>query len=229
MLARNVNLVGIGLYTPAEAERLSGVPTGKIVRWLRGHTIGAVKYEPLWTSQVELGDGKTYLGFRDLMELKTADGFMRAGVSAIAIRKAIAEGRRLVDDERPLSTQRFKTDGQTIFVEIGEKNGDSKLLDLFRNQFAFKKIIERSLRDVEFADDAPQRWWPATRSKAIVVDPTRAFGQPIDEESGVPTAVLAAAAEAEGSVEAASRVWSVKPQAIRRAIEFEKTPVKRAA
>ena len=84
-------LVGVGLYTPAEAARLLRIPASKIVRWLRGHDANGRWYERLWQPQVQLGDGRVYLGFRDLMELRTAHAFMEAGVSAIMIRRAIVE------------------------------------------------------------------------------------------------------------------------------------------
>ena len=223
------SLVGMGLYTPAEASRLVGIPTGKIVRWLRGHAVSGKPYDALWKPQIDLGDGSIYLGFRDLMELRTANAFLSKGVSAITIRKTIVEVSRLIGESRPLSTKRFKTDGRSIFLELVSEDGDTRLLDIFKQQYAFKKIIEQSLKDVEFLDDAPNRWWPMTRSKGIVVDPARSFGQPIDEESGVPTRVLATAVAAEGSVDAAARVWAVKPQTVRRAVEYENSFFKRAA
>lgn len=218
-------LLGIGLYTPAEAQRLLKIPAARITRWLRGHTANGVHYDPLWVSQVDLGDGKTYLGFRDLMELKTAHAFMEEGVSAIMIRRAIEEARKVIDDEHPLSTTAFKTDGRSIFFEIADATGenDPKLLDLFKKQFVFKKIIETSLRGVDFEGISPARWWPLSRDQKVVVDPQRSFGQPIEAQSGVPTAALAAAADAEGSIEQAAAIWRVPPSAIRRAIEFEGT------
>jgi len=57
------SLIGIGLYTPAEAQRLIHVPAGKLIRWLRGHKTTTGEYEPLWSPQVDVGDGKIYLGF----------------------------------------------------------------------------------------------------------------------------------------------------------------------
>lgn len=223
------NLVGIGLYTPIEAEHLIGIAAGKISRWLRGHAVKGRQYGPLWQSQIDLGDERVYLGFRDLMEMRTAHAFMQAGVSAIMIRRAIIEARLLVADERPLSTTKFKTDGRSIFLEIASSEGDRQLLNIFSKQYAFEKIIERSLKDVEFEGAAPARWWPATRAKQIIVDPARSFGQPIDEISGVPTAILAAAARAEGSIEAAARAWQVKVATVRRAVEFEEPRLQRAA
>ncbi|WP_367717526.1 helix-turn-helix domain-containing protein [Nitratireductor sp. GISD-1A_MAKvit] len=216
----NDNLVGIGVYTPAEASRLLGVPSRKISRWLKGHEIRGKRYERLWRPQVDIGDDRVYLGFRDLMEMRTAFAFMQAGVSAIMIRKAIEEAKKYVADERPLSTTRFQTDGRSIFLEIGEENDDPQLLDLFKKQYTFKRIVDQSLKGVEFDGIAPARWWPLSKQKKIVLDPKRSFGQPIDMESGVPTAVLASAANTEG-LERAARNWFVTPATVKRAVEFE--------
>ncbi|MBL8580621.1 MAG: helix-turn-helix domain-containing protein [Rhizobiaceae bacterium] len=215
------SLIGVGLYTPDEAARLLRIPSRKIVRWLRGHEIGGRWYDPLWKPQIQLGDGKIYLGFRDLMELRTADAFMQAGVSAILIRRAILEAQKFIDEERPLSTTKFMTDGRSVFLEIADDSGDTKLLDLFNKQYAFKRIIEASLKGVDFEGIAPVRWWPHSRSQRIVLDPEKSFGQPIDSESGVPTAALSAAAKAEGSPEAAARAWQVPVQSVLRAVKFE--------
>lgn len=118
-----MNLVGIGLYTPREAQRLIGVPTPKIVRWLKGHTAKGKRYDPLWRPQVDLGDGEFALGFRDLMEMRTAAAFMASGVSAQVIRRAIVEARKLVGADHPLSTTRFRTDGRSVFLEIAQETG----------------------------------------------------------------------------------------------------------
>lgn len=225
----NYDLVGVGLYTPIEAQRLLGIPAAKISRWLRGHDANGKHYEPLWSPQIDLQDGAVYLGFRDLMEMRTAHQFMDAGVSAQAIRRTIYEARKYVEDERPLSTTKFKTDGRTIFLEIADEENDKKLLDLFKKQYAFAKIIERSLRDVEFEGITPSRWWIGSKRSGVVVDPQFSFGQPVEVETHIPTAVLAKSVEAEGSIEAAARAWCVDRKHIKRALDFEEAQLKAAA
>jgi hypothetical protein len=215
------NLVGIGLFTPKDAERLIKVPSGKIVRWLRGHGIGNRRYEALWAPQVDIGDDRVYLGFRDLMEMRAAHALISHGISAIAVRKAIIIAKSIIGDDRPLSTASFKTDGRRLILEKLTENDEPRLIDLFSGQYVFRQIIERSLKDIDYDGNVPGRWWPSGRPSGILVDPARSFGQPIDEQSGVPTAVLAAAAKAEGGVERAARIWSVAPRVIRRAVEFE--------
>jgi hypothetical protein len=224
------NLIGLGLYTPAEAERLTGIRSSKIIRWLRGHEASGSVYEALWLPQVDLQDGHVYLGFRDLMEVRVANAFISRGLSAQKVRSAIQIAREMVGEERPLSTARFRTDGRTVFLQVLTEEGDHKLIDLFRSQFSFREIIEQSLTNLEMdGDGIPARWWPAGRAKKILVDPTRSFGQPIELDSGVPASVLAAAAKAEGSVEGAARAWQVPVASIRRAVEFDDASQRRLA
>lgn len=217
------SLIGIGLYTPTEAGRLLGIPAGRISRWLSGHETGGVRYEPLWSPQVDLGQDEIALGFRDLIEVRVADALIAGGISAQRVRRGIGLARDIVGANHPLSTSRFRTDGRSVFLQIAEEDGEPRLLDIFSSQYAFHALLEPSLRNVEIGEDgAPARWWPMGRAKSIVVDPARSFGQPIEAESSVPTAALAAAFEAEGSVEGAAQAWGVQPRAIRRAVAFHR-------
>ncbi|WP_029003665.1 hypothetical protein [Azorhizobium doebereinerae] len=218
-------LIGIGLYTPAEAGRLLELPAATVSRWLRGHTANGRRYAPLWKSQVDLEDGHTYLGFRDLMEARVAAAFISHGVSPQRVRAAITLAREVYGKDHPLSTNRFRTDGKDIFLRVIEsaEDGDERerLLNTFQKQYAFAEVIEPSFKHVEFDDQgSPLIWWPRGRKGQILVDPARAFGQPIDAVSSVPTSVLAAAGRAEG-VARAARAFDVPPPSIRRAMEFE--------
>jgi uncharacterized protein (DUF433 family) len=226
-------LIGIGLYTPADASRLSGIPAAKLTRWLRGYTVKDREHPRLWTSQIDLGDDRTYLGFRDLMEARVANKFIELGISPQRIRKAIALAQEMIGEQRPLSTNKFRTDGRTIFLRTTDNNDDgeerAQLLDLFKSQYSLTSILDPLLKDVEMDDmGLPAQWWPRGRTKKILIDPQRAFGQPIDEESNVPTAILAEAAKYHG-IDAAARDYEIPRSAIRRAVEFEGVELKTAA
>jgi uncharacterized protein (DUF433 family) len=216
------SLVGVGLYTPAEAARLTGISGHKIVRWLRGHTISGKSYPRLWKSQIDIGNDATYLGFLDLVQMRVADAFIEAGLSPQKVRKAIEYGREIVRADYPFASARFRTDGRTVVLHVLEAGQDDKLIDLFKGgQYLMHRVIEPSLKGLEFEDDFAVRWWPDGKSKGIVVDPARQFGQPIDNSTGVPTAVLANAVHAEGSIARAARVYSVPVSSVRRAVAFE--------
>ncbi len=219
------NLIGVGLYTPIEASRLTGVSARKIRRWLGGYSRRGKRYEPLWTPEIEAIEGQPYLGFRDLLEVRVANRFIEEGFSPQRMRAAIAIARDVVGQDHPLSTNRFKTDGRSIFLELVEKDEQGQnrkhLLNLVKQQYAFEKLLKPLLVDIEFDDEgAPRRWWPRGKAVRVLIDPARAFGQPIEVESSVPTSVLAAAGEVEG-VEGAARLYEVSRDAVRRAIKFE--------
>ncbi|AYG61524.1 hypothetical protein QD460_22930 [Rhizobium jaguaris] len=222
----NDRLIGVGLYTPAEAGKLLRIPPAKISRWLKGHHIQGRYYPPLWTPEISLGDDRVFLGFRDLMEVRVADAFIQVGVSAIRVRSAIEVARDVIGRDRPLSTNRFRTDGREIFLHIVEEDSDGEkrelLLNLFRKQYEFNSILDPILRTVDFGSDGnPLAWWPAGRRLNVVIDPTRSFGQPIDASSSVPTAILAAAAKYDGSIRNTALAYDVSETAVRHAVEFE--------
>jgi len=174
-----------------------------------------------------------FLSFRDLMEVRIADKFISYGLSPQRVRAAIQEARSIIGDQRPLSTNRFRTDGREIFLRVVEmdERGEQRehLLNLFRRQYEFKQIIEPLLKSIDFDEQgAPRLWWPQGHRGHIVVDPARASAKPIDATTSVPTAVLATAGRYQG-LQVASQVYRVPEASVRRAMLFEDTLQQKAA
>jgi DNA-binding transcriptional MerR regulator len=188
-------LIGIGLYTVPEAARLTGISVPRIRRWLAGyrHGRGADTHAsaPLWHPEVPKFGSKVELSFRDLMELRFVHLFLEQGLSLQAIRRAIQKAVDVFGIERPLSTQRFRTDGRSIFLEVAGEIDEPRLFDLKRDQYLFHRMVAPSFKDIDFEKGIPVRWWPLAGRKAIVLDPKRSFGKPILARSGVPAAALA--------------------------------------
>ena len=217
--------LGTGFYTVPEAARLLKIPPLNLRRWLGGYTHGkgakAAKMPPLWQPELPAHDGRIELGFRDLVELLIVRRFLEAGLSLITIRNCLEYARECVDDERPFSTRRFKTDGRTIFLESLQRGGEAELLDLKGRQYVIKDIIDRTFKDFDLCDDIVARWRPYNGKPSIVVDPQRAFGQPIAAGYGVPTIALAEATEAEGTIDRVSFLYEVPPEIVRDAVNYE--------
>src|SRR5205823_2922770 len=95
--------------------------------------------------------------------------------------------------------------------------------DLKRHQFVIKQVIERSFKDLDIRDETVTRWRPYGGKKSIVVDPARAFGQPIAAASGVPTVVLADAVRAEASIKLVARLYDVPVSVVRDSVKFEES------
>jgi uncharacterized protein (DUF433 family) len=218
--------LGIGYYTAPEAARLLEMSARSINRWLGGYYYAdrgkRISMEPLWTPQVPRIDGHIEIGFRDLIELRFVRAFVKAGLGLKTIRRCLEYARECVDDERPFSTRRFRTDGRTIFLDTLNQNGGNELLDLKRHQYVLARVIESSFKDLDIDSATVTRWRPFRGKPSIVIDPKRAFGQPIAARTGVPTATLADAVKAEGSIERVVRLFEVSPQVVRDAVNFER-------
>jgi uncharacterized protein (DUF433 family) len=254
--------LGLGYYTVPEAARLLKAPARNISRWLGGYSYQApdgrvTTVTPLWTPQLPGYEHHIELGFRDLIELKFVVAFLNAGLGLKTIRYCLKVARELVGSDHPFSTNRFKTDGRTIFLEtpawLSEYEAEydelpeietdrgsnlprvvrwprearnlflgNELLDLKTRQYAIKEVIERSFKDLDIEDEVVSRWRPFNGKRSIVVDPARAFGQPIVTDYGVPTIVLADAIEAEGSIDRVAKLYEVSVAVVRDAEKFEK-------
>jgi uncharacterized protein (DUF433 family) len=218
--------LGIGYYTVPEAARLLQMSARTINRWLGGYTYfdrgDRSHMDPLWTPQLPQLNGHLELGFRDLIELRFVNAFIKAGLGLNTIRRCLNYARECVNDERPFSTQRFRTDGRTIFLDTLSQSGDNELLDLKRHQYVLARVIQSSFKDLDIDSATVTRWRPFNGKRSIVVDPMRAFGQPIAARSGVPTATLADAVKAEGSIDRVVQLFEVSREIIRDAVNFEK-------
>jgi len=177
---------------------------------------------PLWQPQLPPDGNQLQLGFRDLIELRFVQAFIAAGLKLQTIRACIEYAREIVGDDHPFSTQRFQTDGKTIFLESVRGSGEAEVLDLSKKQYAIRQVIERSFKDLDIEDRTVSRWRPFKGKTSIVIDPSRSFGQPIAASYGVPTVTLAQAVAAEGSVSEVERLFEVPASVIRDAVAFEK-------
>jgi uncharacterized protein (DUF433 family)/DNA-binding transcriptional MerR regulator len=232
---REPDALGRGAYSAVESLRLlnfnrPGLPPARrvsrhtVARWLRGYSHGedrANRSEPLWKPDYQNEDDQIELSFRDLIELRFVKSFRDLGIGLKTIRDCYHRAVDEVQDERPFSTQRFRTDGRTIFLDITEKDHDGRMIDLKKRQQVFRTIIEPSLRDLEFDASAVARWYPLGKGhRSIVIDPTRSFGRPIVQR-GVPTEILAEAVKLEGSADAVASLYEVPKADVLAAVEFE--------
>ena len=143
-------------------------------------------------------------------------------VSLQKLRQALVVAQDLLKHDHPLTTARFRTDGQRLFVEIGQETDLPQLYDILGRQYGFHRVIEPSFKDVDL-DIEITRWWPLGKRRSVALDPQRSFGAPIASGSGIPTAALALAAERHGSAREAAR-WHppATEREVQDAIAFER-------
>jgi uncharacterized protein (DUF433 family) len=220
------SLIGIGIYSVPEAARLSAVSTGRIRRWLKGYSYRSAageikKLSPVWRGQHQPGDSEASLGFLDLIEVRFVNAFLSLGMKWKTIRRAEQRARDEFHTDHPFATKLFRSDGRTVFLNVLDGR-EKSLLDVLNNQLAFEKVISPYLIGLDFEHNSAARWWPLAPRKTIVIDPKRSFGQPIVNNAGVPTAVLAKAVQVEGSIETVAKWYRVNLRSVRAAVEYEK-------
>jgi uncharacterized protein (DUF433 family)/DNA-binding transcriptional MerR regulator len=229
-------ILGRGVYGASEALRLlnfvrkptadsRSVSRQTIARWMRGYDHGPEgdhHSPPLWQPDYANNDEVIEFSFRDLIELRFVKTFRDLGLSLPTIRECFKRAVEEIQDERPFSTQRFRTDGKSIFLDITSNLPEGEMVDLRRRQRVFKRIVEPSLKDLEFDASVVARWFPlGITRRSVVLDPARAFGRPIIKSSGVPTQVITEAVKLEGSADKVARLYDIFPAEVRDAQEFE--------
>jgi uncharacterized protein (DUF433 family) len=225
------NLLNTGLYTVPEASRLTRISTGKIRRWIKGYdfrTSGSIRHsDAVWQGEIKPLDNKISLSFRDLLELRFVDAFIRAGVSWRTMRRAHTKAQDELQTTHPFCSNRVATDGKNILMRQAKEDSDEALINLLTDQKEFPRIVETFLKELEFSGN-DIIWWPLGRKRQIVLDPKRNFGQPTLTKSGVPAATLARSAKANSSQETVARWYEVHPDEVRDAVEFEESLAKAA-
>lgn len=220
------NLIGTGIYTPAECARYTGVPRRSVKRWMQGYEYegrqGPAKSAALWSKDLPEIEGQAALSFLDLIEVRFVAALRQKGVSWRAIRAASKKARQRFNYSHPFAMHHFLTDGRTVFIEAAKETGSDDLEDLAKSQLAFGAILRPILDDLEFVRQTASRWWPLGKKKSIVLDPARSFGAPITDREGVRTEILFNAYKANRSVDDVADWYAVDHKAVRDAIRFER-------
>jgi len=229
--------LGTGFYTNTDAARILQVRSRDVSRWMFGYDFTSkradgqrVKHhsDPLWKTQYadDPDLNRSAIGFLDLLELRIVREFVNVGVPLSIVRRCLEAAKTLFDAAYPLTTQRFLTDGRTVFAEAMKDDPDAALLDLRTRQYAFKSIIKPSLyAGIEYDGERAARWYPDARTKSVMLDPDIQFGKPVVARSAIPTAALYLAYVAEGSDDSAAstvaRIYEVPRKDVLAAVRFE--------
>ncbi len=209
-----------GFYTSDEAARILRIDNlSKIKRWLgndRGDSVIARQY------------GGADIGFYDLLELRFIAYFRRQGVSLQSIRRTALQLRNDLNLQHPfaMSDVKFVTDRKRIFALAAETENDQTLMEIVSGQHAMYDVIEEFLaKGIEFTTAGLAKSWQPDRARHpnVVLNPTRAHGQPVIDLAGVPTASLFSLYKAEHDYNAVAEWYEVDPVLVEQAVDYELT------
>lgn len=186
------------LYTVGEAARYLDVSESTLRTWTHGYLRRVegrsdVTGEPVLTALPRHGRNGPVIPFIGLAEGLVLTAMWRSGVPLQRIRPALARLESELGLRHALASRRLYTDGAEVLYDYAEHGDDptaaraARELVVVRNdQRVFNEIVESYLRKVDFGPDGYARLiqLPAYQVAQIVVDPERAFGQPVFARGG---------------------------------------------
>lgn len=168
------------------------------------------------------------MSFKNLIEALFIKCFADEGFSIQAIRTMAEEARKFFDDPHPFARDiLFKTDGQQIFAEfLNRVTKKTELYNLKRRNWALNEIMQQFLKEPPqyHVNGYARIWYPRQQiAPHVLLNPAYAFGQPVMDESGIPTRTLFDALRAEnGDYKTIARWYEVTEDEVREAERFEK-------
>jgi len=159
-----------------------------------------------------------YLSFTNLVEAHVLAAMRREyRLKLDTVRRAVRYVQRELGVDHPLAREEFKTDGVDLFVErLGKLISASG-----GGQIAIREAIDCRLERVEYKERRALRLFPLLRKgqpKAIVIDPRRAFGQPVLVGTGIPTAVIHERFHAGESIRHLANDYGIRVELIEEAL-----------
>lgn len=222
----SVHYLDAGIYTVPDVAKLVRASHAQVKGWVEGHP--GSKSPPIVLGEFERLGWRATMSFKNLIEALFIRCFAKAGFSVQEIRTMAEEARRFFRDPHPFARDiAFKTDGKSIFAEFFTQSALARpqLYNLGTHNLAIYDIMQPFIHEPpEYGEDGYARLWRPRRSEAphVVLNPVRAFGQPIMETSGVPVRTLTDALKAEkGNYRKVARWYEVTEDEVREAERFE--------
>lgn len=214
-----------GFYTVSEAARLLRISNARLVYgWLAGHP--GVKADAVIQRDYKPIAGSQELSFWDLMEVRFINHFRNQGVPLQTLRRTAQKARKEFGRKHPfaLSALKFMTDRKRVLSQVVEETGDRRTLDILGDQYEMYEVIEKTLaKNVAFYPTGlAQSFVPLGECKRIIVDPRFAYGKPVVQGRGVPTAAVYRQLRAErGDKTRVAEWYRISTDEVEEAVEFE--------
>jgi len=224
MVAASEQLLGIGLYTPAEAAFYARVSPQKLGRWVFGNKMGAAVFTAQRSGETR---DVSFLDFIQALSVR-AVRTQYPEVPLTNIREAIREARNTYRTPFPLAVRKHRiyVRGRGLLIKVSVRDDDAELIELnraHRGQRAFVQVVECFVKDVEFdsiSELAIRYTCFKSESGKVVMDPKVRMGEPLISGCGYSALALAQAAKDEGGINAAARTYGVSVKDIEVACEY---------
>jgi uncharacterized protein (DUF433 family) len=167
-----------GLLDIADAARFLGIHRATVQRWARSSALGG----PL-LHVISVAPQRAQVTFIAMVEAHVLEALRQAGVRPDRLRPAL---RRLAAEfgrEYVLVAPNLATDGIDVLWDFSRTSEGQGLMEGRTGQLVMREIVEDYLKYVTWAQDGYPRMLELRHCQPskVVIDPSRAFGQPIFE------------------------------------------------
>lgn len=207
---------GTGLYTLRETARYARMHPHTVSRWFKGDD---------YCRKVFLLDESRIITFLDFVQVLAVRNVRvhYPEISLQKIRDAITRASDQFDVSYPFARKHttfifdkeiwIRPTGQTIMQISGSQHGQKGMVPL----------LERFLKDISFDANTglAEKYKAFERGKhKITMNPRMRFGEPLLDDCGYTPLTLFEAAKAEGSPEAAAKVYGVTPEQVELCVDY---------
>jgi uncharacterized protein (DUF433 family) len=222
------DLLGIGLYTPAEAALYARVPTTLLTRWLYGSAAGDAVLRPQRGGQ----DAERHVSFLDFVQALAIRAVRQEHkISLGKIRQAIQKAEQKHGLPYPFARQHvtYLLGDELIiklrddeYVQASGKHVDNRII---------RQIAEFYMIDLSFSQKGLAELYRPFRLQdcRVILNPQVRFGEPLIESCGYSAYALWQSFRAEGSIEAAADVCGVTAIEVETACRYYDQILGRAA
>ena len=215
-----MNVLGKGVYTIAEAARLTRLRPQRVREWFRGRESTSRIFTPVFQSDYPVLHEEYAISFLDLIELNIGGKLREAGISLQKLRLNYHELRKEYGDH-PFCTRQIYVGGKQIFTRGLNEEDSGSVIEAMSKQLYFDKIILPFLKRIHY-DETTKRAAKWHIADLVVLDPTIRFGKPVIEQTGMSTAVLRNSYYANGEDPGFVAGWfGVEERHVIAAVEFE--------
>lgn len=213
-------------YTVRETAHYLTIPSATVRSWVAGRPYPTKSGNRFFRPVLVLPKSTPpVLSFTNLVEAHVLDAIRREhNIPLDKIRLAIKYLSDQFGSPHPLADHRLETDGLDLFVQ---RYG--RLINITQSgQLAMREILEGYLKRIERNDAGKAvRLYPFTRKRqmdeprAVVIDPSIAFGRPVLVGTGVPTASVSERYKAGESLSQLASDYGRTSEEIEEAIRCE--------
>jgi uncharacterized protein (DUF433 family) len=170
----------VGLLDVSDASRFLGIARSTFSRWVTGYAGSAPLIHTLPSA-----NNQARVTFISMVEAWVLDALRKAGVNPSKIPPALAQLAREFGREHVLVAPNLATDGIDVLWDFSRTSEGEGLMDARSGQMVMREIVEDYLQYVSWASDNYPNMLRlrSCEPSDVIVDPYRAFGQPLFKAS----------------------------------------------